>query len=164
MLDSIWEQDTVELLRDAERERHRAEQDIVDANYRLAAREQEFAAIRLTIDAYRAKHNLPNEPIPDSATDSTYARLGPSAMVEQWAASHEGVVVIKVAARELIHLFPNYSAAYHSLRATVSRKRHFRKAGPGVYQRMNGAQLAIATPANIARVVEDSGRMTVLNT
>ena len=147
MLDNSWELETVELLRDIERERQRAEQDIVDAQLRLAASERNIEAIRVTLDAYRAKYKLPNEPIPDTATQTEYAPLGPSAMVERWADSHEGDLILKVAAREMMQngLFRNYNTAYNSLRSTVARKRHFSKVGPGVYRRVRRPEIIIAT-------------------
>ena len=152
MSDSLWVHESVGLLRDAERARQRAEQDIADAQARLAAAELDIDAIRLTIAVYRVKHSLPNAPIPDASTHSQYAQLGPSAMVEQWADSHDGEFVLKDAASEMLKngLFPNYRKAYNTLRTTVTRKRHFQQVGPGRFRKlMNGRQLAVPIEAII---------------
>ena len=130
----------IDLLRRAEVQHRKAELDSEDARRRVERAAQEMAGIRLAIGFHRSEHNLPHEPIPDAAIQDEYASFGPTEMVERWADAHDGLFVVKDAARAMRDngMYRTYRDAYNTLRQTVERKRAkgvFEKVATGVFRR-----------------------------
>ena len=155
MPNTSWEQETVALLHDAEVQKRNADLALEKVLKEIQSIEQIIAGCRVTLEQYRKKYGYTNGPIPSPIVDEEYGHLGPSAAVAQWAARHDGEVVIKELAGELLrtHTYKDYRVAYNSVYTVLKRDANFTKVKPGRYKRMP----TIAQMEHVVGVVAGQG-------
>ena len=132
------EEALVQLLQDVEGKRRKTQQDIEVLQAVVLEKDREHEALQIALQLYRAKNDIPHEPIPTVCTETVYSGLGPAALIEQWASLHAGVVIIKDIADEAVRSqsYGDRQQAYRNLTTTIKRKRHFQRVAPGKYQRV----------------------------
>ena len=139
MSDTTWEQETLSLLNNAEKEKRNAEFALEKARQAIQSKEQDIAALSVALDHYRRKYGLPSDPIPSTIAEDEYGHLGPSAAVELWAARHNDGVIIKDLAGELLRTraYKDYRVAYNSIYTVLKRNTTFQKVGAGHFRRIS---------------------------
>ena len=148
MSSTAWEQETLALLQDAEKDKRNAELALEKASLVIRSKEQDIAALKLALDHYRKKYGLPSDPIPSSIANEDYGHLGPSAAVALWADKHNGEVIVKELANELLsaHAYSDYRVAYNSVYTVLKRDTGYQKVKAGHYRR-TAIQAQPAQPA-----------------
>ncbi len=134
---TTWEQETLELIHDAETDKQRAEQRVESARHAVATKEQEIAALLLALDHYRRKHSLETPRVQHSPViEAEYAHLTPPQILDHWAAKHDGeiIVVDLVNVVRAAGVYRNYSQAAGTLYSAIRRRPDIEKAAPGHYR------------------------------
>ena len=146
-MSQTWEQETLQIIRtleadklDAERRVHVAQENLTDKGILL----QQWYRV---LEDYRQRNGLPSDG-PDliPAIETRYARLGPTQMVELWASTHGGHVILKQLAATVLKAgaYKEYRTAYNTLRSTVRRRKDFENIAPGQFQSRRNAQGELA--------------------
>lgn len=138
--EELWEQQTLALIRKLEQDR------LVKAEQRLSAAQRNYELVRGQIetlrgalDIYRSEHGIeqPSADTYDAAELASYHGMSPREMLQRWADTHDGELVMKEIARFLTAagLFRDEIQAAGTLYPTVRRLEGFRKTGRGLYRR-----------------------------
>ena len=142
-----WEQETLQIIHtleadklDAERRVHVAQENLADKGILL----QQWYRV---LEDYRQRNGLPSDGtdlIP--AIETRYASLGPTQMVDLWARTHDGEIILKdlVAAALKAGAYRQYRTAYNTLRSTIRRRKDFENIAPGQFQSRRNAQGELA--------------------
>ena len=141
--EKTWEEETLELLREAEEERRRAEQRLAAAQRAVETADQRIAAIQVTLNVYRARYGLAR--VDATQVNDTLAVQFQNKTIREmlllWAVTHGGVVVVDQAGTTLTKagLFQSKRQASGSLHPTMirlAREGLFLKVDRGRYQKL----------------------------
>ena len=138
---SEW--DIQQVITDMEHELSEAERCLKLAEEAVRGKERNLETLKGALEVLQERNALPvalplvvahSEAI--SAPVNGYGSLGPTEMVERWAAEHEGNVVVKDVVKVAIQAgsYKHYRSAYNSLLSTVRRREDFEQIGPGRFR------------------------------
>ena len=136
-MESTWEKETLALLHEAESDKQDAERLVEEAQREVKTQEDVIIGLRLALTRYRKKYGIPNKPDSSPVVESQYGHLGPSLICERWADLHNGEIIVKDVARELLRtrIYKDYKTSYNTVANAVRRKYGFFKVGPGHFRR-----------------------------
>ena len=136
-----WENETLALIHDTEKEKRSAELACERARQAIQEKDHALTYLHEALEHYRRKHDLPLTSDASPIAEEEYGHLGPSEAVEKWASRHNGDVVTKDLARALqnTQIYLKYGNAYNAVYTVLKRNPHYQKVNPGHYrQHLNG--------------------------
>lgn len=149
--DKTWEDETLELIEDAMRERRKAELRRAAADRTIALQDERIAALRLALDTYRTKYGVPKtDPLRvESAVKAEFQGLTPKEMLRHWAQRHDGEVTMNDACKFLAAagLFVDDRQAAGTLYSTIRRMPEFERKQRGVFRWQPTAVAAVNEPS-----------------
>lgn len=139
--EKTWEEETLELIQEAEKERHRAIQKVDAAKRAVELAEQKVAALKTMMDFYRQKYGLiKNTVIPSEELAAEFMGMTPQQMIEHRANIGNGTVIMNALAKDTVAagMFSSVVQARGTLYRRVARMPDFEKVVRGVYRRKSG--------------------------
>ena len=138
MVEKTWEQETLELIAEAEQDRNKALQRVEAAQKVADTTANTVEALKTALSRYRHHYGLP--PITVTAAPEVVAELShldPRGLVDHWADIHGGKVVMRDFCKAVVQAgqYKTERLAAGSLYSTVKRMPRYEKASRGVYQR-----------------------------
>ena len=138
MEQKTWEQETLELIAEAEQDRNKAIQRVEAARKTAQTAENVVEALKLALNRYRQHYGLPPLAIPAAPElAAALSHLDPRALIDHWSDTHNGKVVMKELCNAVVQAgqYKDARQAAGSLYSTVKRMPGYAKAARGVYQR-----------------------------
>ena len=135
--EKTWEDETLELIQEAEQERHRAIQKVEVAKRAVELAEQRMAALKTTLGLYHQKYGIAtNAIIPSKEMAAEYAGMNPQQMIEHRADMNDGTVIMNDLAKDTVAagMFSSVVQARGTLYRRVARMSGFEKVTPGIYR------------------------------
>jgi hypothetical protein len=167
--EKLWEEETLDLIQDQQEERRKLESRLAAIQQQLEKCDQLIVAYRLTLEGYRAKYGLAKSG-PEPLTDhdkAVYLKLHPKDVVNRWADSHGGTVVMNELCLTMvaIHAFSDTAQAASTLYSAIRRMTEYEKVERGVYRRRLGhtgslvGTLVVSgvTDADLAQITTHNG-------
>ena len=155
-----WEQETLALIDEMQKDRLKVEQRRVTAERQIADLDTDIAALRRAIDRYRASRGQAKAPLIVTETEAApYKGQTAKEMILTWADAHDGTIAVKEASQffAAAELFKDAEQAASSLYPTIKRMleaAELKKAARGVYQRVS-APLRVVPPRRGRLVISD---------
>ena len=138
MEQTTWEQETLELIVEAEQDRNKAVQRVEGARKTAQTAENVVEALKLALNRYRQHYGLPPLAIPAAPElAAALTHLDPRALIDHWSDTHNGKVVMKELCNAVVQAgqYTNQRQAAGSLYSTMKRMPRFAWVARGVFQR-----------------------------
>lgn len=119
---------------DVEAERDEAARRVEEAKVELRSKNSLLASWNAALTDFQVKNGL--------LANVSYAQLKPRERLDHWASKHDGVVVIRDLASELVEVgaIKTYKSAYASVRWSLSGRDDYERIKQGVFRRIGVKQ------------------------
>ena len=144
MEQKTWEQETLELIAEAEQDRNKAVQRVEVARKTAEIAENVVEGLKLALNRYRQHYGLPPLAIPAAPElAAELSHLDPRGLIDRWADTHSGKVVMKELCNAVVQAgqYKDARQAAGSLYSTVKRMPGYMWVARGVYQRKGAIPL-----------------------
>jgi hypothetical protein len=144
MVEKMWEQETLELIAEAEQDRNKAVQRVEIARRLAETAENTVEALKVALRRYRQHYGLPPLAVPAAPGVVTQlSHLDPKGLIDHWADTHGGKVIMKELCNAVVQAgqYKDQRQAAGSLYSTVKRMPRYAWVTRGIFQRKENIPL-----------------------